>query len=183
MSISIFEPVWPDNAIRTQRAPNSNFLHAEWAILMLIRLSLSPKVDILFVHVTTNVEICLVTEKWSPRNHDGLRLADWWFTQRHVSQPYLYRSEVVKSVSYTETGEDPVALWHAHNWIPWTICLLEQMSCRFPWRVLLTLSHSHDVIFCPVSRRRFIVCASGAFLPGKSLRNCRWVWTTDFVVK
>jgi hypothetical protein len=32
-----------------------------------------------------------------------------------------------------------------------------------------------------VSRRRLIVILLGGFLPGKSLLNCRWVRTTDFV--
>jgi len=32
-----------------------------WAILMLMRLS--PKAHILFVHMTTNVEICLITDE------------------------------------------------------------------------------------------------------------------------
>jgi len=59
----MLEPVWPDNAITTQRAPNSHFVRTKWVILMLMRLSLSPQAHILFVHVTTKVNICLVTEK------------------------------------------------------------------------------------------------------------------------
>ena len=35
----------------------------------------------------------------------------------------------------------------------------------------------------PVSLRRLIVSLLGGFLPGKSLLNCRWVRTTDFVAK
>ena len=45
-------------------------------------------------------------------------------------------------------------------------CELFMLACRLP--VSLNLS-----------RKRFVVKLIGAFLPGKSLRNCRWVWTTD----
>jgi len=48
------------------RAPSSRFFFAKWAILMHIRLSLSPCAPnhiILFVHVTTKAEMCLVTEE------------------------------------------------------------------------------------------------------------------------
>ena len=33
----------------------------------------------------------------------------------HASPPYLYRSEFVKSVSYTESSEDPGPLWAQLN--------------------------------------------------------------------
>jgi len=48
-----------------QRAPSSHFLHTEWAVLMHIRLGLSPKphTSILFVHGTTKVKIYFVTDK------------------------------------------------------------------------------------------------------------------------
>jgi len=62
-SISILEPVWPDHAITTQREPNSNFLQTKWVVLMLMKLRVNPEAHIMFVHVTTKVEICLVTEK------------------------------------------------------------------------------------------------------------------------
>ena len=97
---------------------------------------------------------------------------------RGTSLSLLHRSEVVKSVSYTETGENPGALC-AFNWSLWKICFLGQTSCGFSWWLLQTLSHSHDVIFCldwpaaghcelycysahfHLSRRRFIVSIFG----------------------
>jgi len=63
MFSSIFEPAWPDKGITTQCAPNILFFHTNRAVLMLMKLSLSPKAHILFVHVATKVEMCLVTEK------------------------------------------------------------------------------------------------------------------------
>jgi len=36
----------------------------------------------------------------------GLRFADGHVAQKHVSQSSLHRYEIVKSVSYMETGED-----------------------------------------------------------------------------
>jgi len=75
-SINMLEPVWPDNVITTQRASNSHFLRTKWAILMLMRLSLRPKAHILFVHGTTKVKICLVTEKMKSKKSRCLRFAD-----------------------------------------------------------------------------------------------------------
>jgi len=45
------------------------------------------------------------------KHEDGLRFDDWWFAQRHVSQPCLHWSEVVRSVFSIETGEHPGALY------------------------------------------------------------------------
>jgi len=62
-SINILEPVWSRNAITMQRALSNNFLHTKW-----VKLSLSTKAHMLFVQVTTTVEICLVVERnVSPR--------------------------------------------------------------------------------------------------------------------
>jgi len=62
MSISILKPVLPDNSIVTQRIPNSQFLHTKCAMLKLMRLNLSPKVHILFVHMTTKVEVYFIAK-------------------------------------------------------------------------------------------------------------------------
>jgi len=59
----MLEPVWPDNAITTQHIPNIHFLDTKWAILMLMKLNLSPKAHIFLFMLGTKVEICLVTEK------------------------------------------------------------------------------------------------------------------------
>jgi len=67
------EPIWPDNSIMTQRTPNSQFLHTKYTILMLVRLSLSRKAHILFVHVTTKVEICLVTGRMKSKKSRCLK--------------------------------------------------------------------------------------------------------------
>ena len=104
--------MYNDNVITKQRAPNSHFLQSKWTILVLMRLSLSPKAHIMFVHITTKVEICLVTEKIEAQEIRVVldSLTDSLPKPSVVSQTYLHRSEVVKSVSYTETGEDPGAL-------------------------------------------------------------------------
>jgi len=47
-----------------------------------------------------------------------------------------------------------------------------------PLMLFCTLSVSLNL-----SRRRFIVNLVGVFPPGQALRNCRWVWTTDFVAR
>ena len=109
VSISILEPVWPDNAITTNAHHTVTFSRLsgrywcswDWAKKRIFCLFTWPP----------RVQIFIVTEKkWSPRNQDSLRSADWWFAQRHVSQPYLNRSEVVKSVFCTETDKYPGAL-------------------------------------------------------------------------
>ena len=51
----------------------------------------------------------------SRRNQDGLRFAGWCFAKRYVSQPYLHRSKVIKSVFYMETGEYSCALYTELN--------------------------------------------------------------------
>jgi len=77
---------------------------------MRIRLRLGQNVHLLFVHVTT------IGRKWawSLKNEfqehrmvlDSLTVG-LLNAHRHVSQPYLHRSEVVQFLSYTETGEEP----------------------------------------------------------------------------
>jgi len=126
-------------------------------------------------------------------NQDGLRFVDWWFAQKHVSQPYLDRYEVAKSVPYTETGEDPVVYAHTHNWTSWKICLLGQRfvdflgSCSKHCHVTVTMwlsvqtergrpvrilmSYSTLSVSLKLSRRRFTVSLVGVFLPGKTLRK------------
>jgi len=90
------------------------------------------------------------------------------------------------------------------NRAPSNICFLEQTFRGFPWRLLQTLSHSHDVIFYPDPPwpataifkvilctfrlpefvQEVLYCDHGWRLqPGKSLRNCRWDWTNEFVAK
>ena len=99
--------------------------------------------------MTNKVEIFLISRHWkklSPRNQDGLRFADALPKGTYLSliciglklqNLYLIQKQVKILVSY------------AHNWSPWKICLLVQTSCKFHWRLPQTLSHSHNVIFCP----------------------------------
>jgi len=63
MFFNIFEPVWPDNTVTTESAPNRRILHhTKWAMLMLMGLRLNQNVHILFAHVAIEVELC--TEKY-----------------------------------------------------------------------------------------------------------------------
>ena len=104
MFISMLEPVWPDNAITSLRTPNSHFLHTKWAILMLMWLNLIQKHIFCLFTLTLRWKFASSLKKWSPRNEDVFRFADWWFAQRKVSHPSSYRIEVVKSVPNKETG-------------------------------------------------------------------------------
>jgi len=45
-----------------------------------------------------------------------------------------------------EIGEDPGAFMSTTE-LFWKIYFLGQTSCVFPWRLLQTLPHSHNVIF------------------------------------
>ena len=146
VSISILEPVWPDNAITTNAHHTVTFSRLsgrywcswDWAKKRIFCLFTWPP----------RVQIFIVTEKkWSPRNQDSLRSADWWFAQRHVSQPYLNRSEVVKSVFCRK--QINILVHCAHILSAWNVCRLRQTSCGFPWWLLQTLSHRHNEIFCP----------------------------------
>jgi len=94
----------------TQSAPNTHFLHTKSAILMLSRLSLSPKVHILFVHGTAAVEICLITEKmkskrpgWSlihwlmicPNAHLSTLFASFWICKICILNWNRWRSQYI----------------------------------------------------------------------------------------
>ena len=97
-----------------------------------------------------------------------------------------------------------VLVHYPHNRCPGQISLLRQTSCGFPWRIAkcsLTLSMMLSALpdlsrllwplflswILPVSlnlfKRRRIVTLVGAFLPGKSLQNCLYVWMSNLVVK
>ena len=52
----------------TQCKPNSHYFYANWVILMFVKLSLTPKVHILFIHVNTKVQIHLVTKRMKSRS-------------------------------------------------------------------------------------------------------------------
>ena len=61
--------------------------------------------------------------------------ADWWFPQRHVSQPQICIGWKLYStyVFYTQTGK--IMMHYAHNWNP------------SPWILFRTLSDNHYAIF------------------------------------
>ena len=91
------------------------FFHTKWAILMIMKPSVSPEgaysvffMRRLFVHETTEEEIFLVTEKMKSKK-SGLSSIRWLacFAER----PCLHRSEVVKSAFYMETSEGTGVLY------------------------------------------------------------------------
>jgi len=144
-SISIFETVWPDNVMTTQHAPYSHFLHTKSAILMLMRLGLSLKAHILFLHVTTKVEVCLVSEKTKSKK-SGWSSIRWLMVCPKPRLSSLFESVwSSKSVSYTKTGENPAAS------CAWLNSLKDlSLGTNVLWISSETApAHSHDVIFYP----------------------------------
>jgi len=81
--------------------------------MILMLGGLSPKAYILFIHITTEVEVCLVTEKMKSKKSVMIFNLLIDVLPKGMSQSYLHQCEVVKSVPYVETGEDPSAYMHS----------------------------------------------------------------------
>jgi len=72
------------DSLLTPIVESTYFLHSEWKIQTLVRLTLTSEAHILQVN-GWKVKFYLVAEKkWIPWDQDGLRVADRWFDRKHV---------------------------------------------------------------------------------------------------
>ena len=170
---------------------------------MFIGLCCSPKPHVLLIHMSTQVEMCLITEQKDIQKFRivlnpfanflakfimlilvglGLSLKNLYFVRKQFQVPMNdssnrspWNPHFLRSRLVDFRGD--CSKWALTSWT-WARVVAVEGGSLWPLLLFVTLPLSLNF-----STRFLMVLQCGIFLPGNSSRNCLWTRTVDFVAK